>query len=254
MLSATLLSVFLALLFSSTIRALPLPSDCTCDNSPLSARTVDYIFQVTKARHLTPEECAFICNPSPHRQPQTIMSADPKISIINSVAPSDSVSTDSTPAAADSSNSFLKTTTSLPPSSRADSSSKVEPPVIFDPPSARPLPLFDVPPPAHRSDNHRLRPAPIPSNRRTGKASHARAQSTLSPPRKVLLPYALRVGGSLVLLFVIAVCVVELGDAIVFLYKRRVRGRSYSNSGRLRLDEEETAEKIERKAWRPWRR
>ncbi|MCJ1404558.1 hypothetical protein MMC11_007784 [Xylographa trunciseda] len=219
MLSATLLAVFFALLYSSTVQAIPLPSDCTCGNSPLSARTVDYIFQVTKARHLTPEECAFICNPSPHRQQQTVMSADPKTLKglakapinANSVISSDSPASDP---------SDPLTTSSLSPPSQADSSSLAEPPLIFDPPSARPLPLFDIPLPAHRADRHSARPAHIPTNHRTGKASHTRAQSTLSSGRKALLPCVLRVGGSLVLLFVIAVCVVELGDAVVLLYTR----------------------------------
>ncbi|MCJ1395226.1 hypothetical protein MMC18_008109 [Xylographa bjoerkii] len=264
MLSATLLSVFLALLSSSTIQAVPLPSDCTCDNSPLSARTVDYIFRVTKARHLTRQECAFICNPSPQRQQQTIVNADWKSpdglfksSMNASPVTSTSSSADSISPVVDSSDPLLKaTTSSLPPSSKADSSSMVQPPIIFDPPVARPLPLFDIPAPAHRKDRHRRQPARFPSNHRAGKTSHARAQSTMSPQpqQKALLPCALRVGASLVLLFVIAVCVVELGDVIVLLFRRRIRGRGYSNSGRLRLDEEGTSEKTEPKAWRPWRR
>ncbi|MCJ1435745.1 hypothetical protein MMC27_005120 [Xylographa pallens] len=246
MLSASLLSVVLALLSSSTIQAVPLPSDCTCGNSPLSARTVDYIFQVTKARHLTPEECAFLCNPSPHRQQQTIISANSKAPIdpfkpaidASSAVSSNLPSTDSTSPALDP--SPKATTSSLPPFSQAASSATVGPPII------------DLP--AHRKDRYRPRPPPVPSNHRAGQATHSRAQSTLSPHRKALLPYALRVGGSLVLLFVIAVCVVELGDAIVLLYRRRIRDRGYSNSGRLRLDEEETGEKGQRQAWRPWRR
>ncbi|MCJ1416325.1 hypothetical protein MMC32_002660 [Xylographa parallela] len=246
MLSVSLLSVVLALLSTSTIQAVPLPSDCTCGNSPLSARTVDYIFQVTKARHLTPEECAFLCNPSPHRQQQTVISANSNAPIDPfqpSIEASSAVSfnlpsKDSASPAPDP--SLKATTSSLPSFSQAASSAAVGPPIIELP--------------AHRKDRYRPRPPPVPSSHRDEKAAHSRAQSTLSPHHKALLPYALRVGGSLVLLFIIAVCVVELGDAIVLLYRWRVRGRGYSNSGRLRLDQEETGEKSQRQAWRPWRR
>ena len=213
MLSVSLLSLVLALLSASIIHAVPLPSDCTCGNSPLSARTVDYIFQVTKARHLTPEECAFLCNPSPHRQQQTIISADSKLPTdpfkpsigASSATSSNTPSTDSTPQAAN----FAPRTTasSLPPSSQSDSPTEAEPPVILELP-------------AHRKDRFRPRPTPIPSDHRTGQAAHSRAQSTMSPHGKALLPCVLRVGGSLVLLFIIAVCVVELGDAVVLLYRR----------------------------------
>ncbi|MCJ1285912.1 hypothetical protein MMC26_005254 [Xylographa opegraphella] len=247
MLSASLLSVVLALLSFSTVQAVPLPLDCTCGNSPLSARTVDYIFQVTKARHLTPEECAFLCNPSPHRQQQTIMSADSKVtndplnfsSETSPVTSSTSSSMDSSPPAT---GPYLKATTSpLPSFSQVANPAAVEPPTTLDHP-------------ANRKDRHRPQPAPLPSNHHAGQVPHSRAQSTLSPQRKAFLPCALRVGGSLIMLFIIAVCVVEICDALVLLYRRRVRGRGYSNSGRLRLDEEETSEKNQRDAWRPWRR
>ncbi|MCJ1293307.1 hypothetical protein MMC34_004861 [Xylographa carneopallida] len=245
MLSASLLPVVLALFSVSVIQAVPLPSDCTCGHSPLSARTVDYIFQVTKARHLTPEECAFLCNPSPHRQQQIIMSADPKIpndpfmpsmdaTAASNVPSADSISADTDP-------SHKATTSSIPSFSQDATSATPEPGTILDPL-------------AHRKDRHRPQPPQIPSNHNTEQAAHSRTQSTMSPRRTALLPCALRVGGSLVLLFIIAVCVVELGHAIVLLYGRRVRGRGYSNSGRLRLDEEETEEKSPRNVWRPWRR
>ncbi|MCJ1382432.1 hypothetical protein MMC17_005545 [Xylographa soralifera] len=157
----------------------------------------------------------------------------------SSTISSSSVSADNTTPVMDP--SLQATTSSLPSFSQPASSATVEPPTISD---LR----------AHRKDRHGPSPAPVPSNHHAGQAAHFRAQSTLSPHRKALLPCALRVGASLVLLFIIAVCMVELGDAIVLLYRWRVRGRGYSNSGRLRLDEEETSEKSQGYTWRPWRR
>ena len=60
--------LLLTTLYLST-RALsaPLPSECSCPTSPLSPSTIDYVLSMTVSRQLTPEECAFICNPSPPR-------------------------------------------------------------------------------------------------------------------------------------------------------------------------------------------
>ena len=223
MLFTTLLSVLLTLFSAHTVQAVPLPTGCTCGNSPLSKRTFNYIFQVTKARHLTPEECAFICNPSPQRQQQTVLSAaltDHKGLSASSANP-DSSSIDNTSQAVYSRGSRLKDTTHSPATSlQADSSLTVEPPPISGTPTARPLPLLDVPPAVDRKGRYPSRPASVPNSRHAGKASHARAQSTMSPHRKALLPCASRLAGSLILLFVIAVCIVEIGDATVLFFRR----------------------------------
>ena len=68
MYSVSLFPVLFALFSSYASLAIPLPSGCICSNSPLSPRSLDYIHEVAKARHLTSEECAFLCNPSAQTQ------------------------------------------------------------------------------------------------------------------------------------------------------------------------------------------
>ncbi|MCJ1239183.1 hypothetical protein MMC14_007176 [Varicellaria rhodocarpa] len=59
--------LFATLYLSTRALSAPLPSECNCPTSPLSPSTIDYVLFMTVSRQLTPEECAFICNPSPPR-------------------------------------------------------------------------------------------------------------------------------------------------------------------------------------------
>jgi len=170
MYSASLISVFFALLSSYTSLAVPMPSGCQCKETPLSSRSLDYIREVAKARHLTREECAFLCNPS--SQTQQLM-----------------VST----------------------SSGTNPSEPVKSPPLYDPATPRPLPLFDGPPPsktANRPGSQPVSAPPVPVT-----AYHASTKSTMSlPTPRSLHACVLRVTGSLVLLLIMAICVVQLGD------------------------------------------
>lgn len=179
---ASLFPVFFALLSSYASLAAPLPSGCSCNESPLSARSLDYIRQVAKARQLTSDECAFLCNPS-HYPHQDIASA--------------------------------KSDTSF-----AD---PVNSPPLYDPAAPRPLPLFDGPPSTKNSDHVGARPISVAGVR--GSASYASTKSTLAPPtRSTLYSYMLRVTGSVVLLLVMAICVVEVGDMAWIAVRRSAKG------------------------------
>ena len=59
----------------------PLPSECSCPSSPLSPSTIDYVLSMTVERQLTPQECAFICNPSPPLPPTTYNSVNKQDSL-----------------------------------------------------------------------------------------------------------------------------------------------------------------------------
>jgi hypothetical protein len=167
---ASLFPVFLALLSSYTSLALPVPSDCKCNETPLSAPSLEYIRQVVKARHLTGEECAFLCNPS--SQPQQLI-----------------VSTN-----------------------------RVSSPPLYDPETPRPLPLFDGPPSTKSASHPASQPSPT-----TRTAPHASTTSTMAPPvRRTLGSYMLQVTGSVVLLMVMAICVVQVGDMAWIAVRRSV--------------------------------
>lgn len=170
MYSASLLPVLFALLSSFTSLALPVPSDCKCNETPLSARSLEYIHQVVKARHLTSEECAFLCNPS--SQPQQLI-----------------VSTNRVPS-----------------------------PPLYDPETPRPLPLFDGPPSTESASHPVSRPSPT-----TRIAPHASTTSTMAPTtRRTLGSCMLRVTGSVVLLMVLAICLVQAGDMAWIAMRRSV--------------------------------
>ncbi|MCJ1247908.1 hypothetical protein MMC30_005123 [Trapelia coarctata] len=190
--TASLIPVFFALLSSYTALAVPLPSGCKCDETPLSPRSLNYIREVAKARYLTNEECAFLCNPSSQTQ-QSMVSA----------------------------------------SSGTSPSAPVNSPPLYDPATPRPLPLFDGPP-SIKSGSEADSAPPVPVS-----AYHASTKSTMAPPAQgTLHSCMLRVTGSLVLLLIMAICVVEVGDMAWVAVRRRLRGRRYSASGRLRLEDE----------------
>lgn len=214
--SVLFIPLLLSLLLSQSTLAAPLASDCTCGKFPLSSRTIDYIVQVTKSRHLTPEECAFICNPN--LQPQTQQQ--------QALIAVDSSTTEKSAPSLDAPTIEFGTTEISPPSPdpstvHAPAQALPSPPLsnsppILNPPTARPLPLFDAPPSPCKDSDHQ-RSSPILAKPVSGLASHhGHSQSSMSPVHhKALPPCVFRVAGSLFLLFAVAIGLVEAGSAIM---------------------------------------
>ena len=212
-------SLLLPLITSSLTLAHPLPAECTCDNSPLPPSTIDDLIQMTLSRHLTPEECAFVCNPGTH-------------SITNLIGPGSVPKSSPAP--------FNTEPKPLP-----NDGFDTEPPPLFDPPNARPAPLFDAPPttPNAASATPVLRPPPLPLDRLTFH-NHNKPNSEihLSPfpepvkaDRQLVRQYAYnrawyrwRVVGSLLVMFAFAVLAVEVGGSVMVFFVRydAVQGES----------------------------
>ena len=190
--TASLISVLFVLISAYTSPATPLPLECSCEDSPLSAPTMDYIHQMSKARHLTSEECAFICNPN-----------RPTQKALDSAV--------SEPTTSETVEASLVTANRIEIEEIHSSAELPEGPPLYDPPIPRPLPLFDAPPPAANPPTEAFssRGPRIVIHR---PAVYAHVQSTLSPvTHGKLRPCALRIVGSLLLLLVLVVCVFEVG-------------------------------------------
>ena len=178
----------------------PLPAECTCDNSPLPPSTIDNLIHMTLSRHLTPEECAFICNPGTQ-------------SITNLIGPG-----------------------SVPESSPAPFNTEPRS-LSNDDFDTQPPPLFDAPPttPDAAVATPMMRPPPLPLDRLTFH-NHNKPNSEvhLSPfpepvkaDRQLARQYAYdrawyrwRVVGSLLVMFAFAVLAVEVGGWVVVFFVR----------------------------------
>lgn len=114
----------------------PVPEECGCKTSPLSLSSFEQAKIIINARRLTPEECAFICNPHG-----------------TTVEPT---KTETSPPA------------EQPAEPRPEEGGDAGPP-LFDPVAPRPLPLFDSPQQRLVVDlnepHSQPRPPPLPLNR-----------------------------------------------------------------------------------------
>jgi hypothetical protein len=214
----------LGLLLSVSL-AVPIPSECSCKQSPLSRRSIDYIDALNKDRPLTKDECSFICNPSPGAQKKLIGSPKSYFKTVVAVKP------ESQPIK-------ISNAAKVAAYRNANHNSQAGSPLTWTPTQS---------------------PA-APVSRITGFRSQT-GSNLLSFQQRTFLPFMLQLLASLALLFMLSVVVVELGDMVYLFLQKLVlhghafhwshdanvgyrrfsarRGRSNSGSGRIRLEDDD---------------